>query len=355
MSLRRVFTVLGKDLTDIFRDGRLYVLLLIPVGLAVFYNATAPERKERPSSEIVVVDPGATGLRAALDRATRRSVKLETRVVRSAEEARRLVRADDEDMAVIAGPKGSSRATVLLPLDASATTQTVAGIVPDAVAALAGRPPASQVRVENLPVDRAQQTPAEIIEPSVLLIAGSIVMLVGFVALLIVPIQTAEELETGTFGALRLAATGPEILTAKALGGLVYGLAGTAIIVAITQPGLPRPVLFAVASVLLVLSQVAFGLLLGLVIKNVNAINTFGVFLVFPLVGLAGAVMFVTSGIFATVLDLLPFSQAMKLLVNGLAPEEPFGGSVVVSLLVIVAWAVLGFAVLARYASRREV
>lgn len=66
------------------------------------------------------------------------------------------------------------------------------------------------------------------------------------------------------------------------------------------------------------------------------------------------AVIFVTSGIPATALDLLPFSQAMKLLVNGLAPEEPFEISVV-PWLVIVAWAVLGFGVLARYASRREV
>jgi len=132
-------------------------------------------------------------------------------------------------------------------------------------------------------------------------------MLAGFVALLIVPIQTAEELETGTFGALRLAATGPEILTAKVLGGLVYGLAGTSIIVGITQPGVPRPVLFAVASVLLVLSMVGFGMVLGLVTRNANAINSYGGFLVFPLVGLAGAVMFVTSGIFTTVLDFLPF------------------------------------------------
>jgi len=242
----------------------------------------------------------------------------------------------------------------MVPEDASAATQTVAGVVPDAVAALAKRPPASQVRVEKVPIDRAQQTPAQIIEPRILIIAASIVMLAGFVALLIVPIQTAEELETGTFGALRLAATGPEILTAKALGGLIYGLVGTAIIVGIIRPELPRPALFAVATLLLVLSMVGFGMVLGLVTRNANAINSFGAFLVFPLVGIAMAVMFVTSGIFATVLDFLPLSQAMKLLVNGLAPEEPFEISFV-PWLVIVAWAVLGFGVLARYASRREV
>ena len=102
--------------------------------------------------------------------------------------------------------------------------------------------------------------------------------------------------------ALRLAATGPEILTAKALGGLIYGLVGTAIIVGIIRPELPRPALFAVATLLLVLSMVGFGMVLGLVTRNANAINSFGAFLVFPLVGIAMAVVFVTSGIFATVL-----------------------------------------------------
>jgi len=120
-------------------DGRVFVALLMPIVLAVVCNITAPERNERPSSNIVIVDEGDTGLRAALSRATKRSVDLDMRDIGSEKEARRLVRADDEDMAVIAGPKGSWRATVLLPEDASPATQTIAGIVPDAVAALADR------------------------------------------------------------------------------------------------------------------------------------------------------------------------------------------------------------------------
>jgi len=182
MRHRRVFTILNKDLTDAFRDGRVYVALLLPIAMAVGYNLAAPERNERPSSNIVIVDQGGAGLRKAIGRATERSVELKTRVVRNADEARRLVRAGDEEMAVVAGPEDSSRATVLLPEDASPEAQTVARIVPDAVAALAKRPPASQVRVEQVPVDQAQQTPAEIVEPSVLIIAASIVTLAGFVA-----------------------------------------------------------------------------------------------------------------------------------------------------------------------------
>ncbi len=36
MSSRRVFTILNKDLIDAFRDGRVYVALLLPIALAVF-------------------------------------------------------------------------------------------------------------------------------------------------------------------------------------------------------------------------------------------------------------------------------------------------------------------------------
>jgi hypothetical protein len=110
-----------------------------------------------------------------------------------------------------------------------------------------------------------------------------IIVFVTFVAMIVVPIQTAEELETGTFGALRLAATGPEILAAKAV-----------------------------------------------------------------------AVFFVEAGIFGTILDLLPFSQAAKLLGNGLSTPAPFDTGPL-AWIVIAAWALLGYAILARIASRREI
>ena len=106
MRHRRVFTILNKDLTDAFRDGPVYVALLLPIAMAVGYNLAAPERNERPSSNIVIVDQGGAGLRKAIGRATERSVELKTRVVRNADEARRLVRAGDEEMAVNRRPRG---------------------------------------------------------------------------------------------------------------------------------------------------------------------------------------------------------------------------------------------------------
>ena len=129
-------------------------------------------------------------------------------------------------------------------------------------------------------------------------------MVVVFVGLMVVPIQTAEELETGTFGALRLAASGPEIL-------------------------------------------------LGLLVRNAGALNAYGGLLVVPVLGAAAAVFAADSGIIWTMLDLLPFSKSVRLLADGVSSRPVFDTGPL-SWLVIVAWALAGHAVLARVASRRE-
>jgi hypothetical protein len=65
-------------------------------------------------------------------------------------------------------------------------------------------------------------------------------------------------------------------------------------------------------------------------------------------------VFIVDSGTFAPILDILPFSQAVRLLANGLSPQAPFDAGPA-AWLVIAAWALLGHAILVRLASRREI
>jgi hypothetical protein len=59
------------------------------------------------------------------------------------------------------------------------------------------------------------------------------------------------------------------------------------------------------------------------------------------------------SGVLEIVLDVLPFSQGAQLLFDGIATERPFDTGAI-SWLVLVAWTVAGFFILARVASRRE-
>jgi ABC-2 type transport system permease protein len=181
----------------------------------------------------------------------------------------------------------------------------------------------------------------------------AVVMVVVFVGLMVVPLQTAEELETGTFGALRLAASGPEILMAKALVGYVYAAVAVAITVALTDLPMDDLPQFAAAAAALIVTLVGFGLLLGLLVRNAGALNAYGGVLVVPVLGVAAAVFAVDSGIMRTVLVLLPFSQAVRLLADGISPRPVFDTGVL-PWLVILAWTLGGHAVLARVATRRE-
>ena len=134
--------------------------------------------------------------------------------------------------------------------------------MPDALTRAAGERPAAQMQVST--VAQTDPKPYDIVEQRALTVLIMIVLLVAFVAMMVVPIQTAEELETGTFGALRLAATGPEILAAKAIAGCTYGVAGVAVTALLTRLDIDDPALFFGAALALVVSLVAFGLLLGL-------------------------------------------------------------------------------------------
>lgn len=355
MSARRILAILVKDLRDAMRDGRILVLLALPVGMAVFYNATIGDSDALPETEVAVAAPGGgDALVRELRAATGKSVKLQVRAAAGATAARRLVANADVELAIVADAAGTGArpsALVLVAANASPTAQSVAALVPDALARAAGRTPAATTRVAAVaPADRR---PYELLEARELSVLVVIVLLVAFVAMLVVPMQTAEELETGTLGALRLAASGPEILAAKAIAGCLYSIGGIALTVLLTRLEVHDPPLFAGAALALTLSLVGFGLLIGLLVPNSNAISTYGAFFLFPLVAAAGAVFLIDPGTVATLLDLLPFTQGTKLLTDGQSATTPFDAGAG-AWAVVGVWAVLGYALLARIATRRE-
>jgi len=356
VSWRRTRAILLKDLRDALRDGRLVIVLLLPLAVAAYFAATTDDKQARPTTSAVIVDPDGLGVAEQLTSLAERGVRVRTETVEDAVEARRIVDADRAAFALVvtAGQTGDApvRAQVLLPVNATPTTRGVVALAPDAVARAAGREPAAVVRTRALPVS-AEGAPAQVVDRRSLMIVVSIIMLTAFVALMLVPIQTAEELEVGTFGALRLAATGPEILAAKALSGILYGVSGLLIITGMT--GL-RPLdwtTYVAAAVLLLISMVGFGLLLGLTLGNSNQVNTYGGFLVVPVVFIAVAVLLVDDGIAAVLLDLIPFSAATELLLDSVTPGRPFDTGVL-SWLVLLAWTAAAYAVLTRVAARRD-
>jgi len=281
----------------------------------------------------------AKDLRAAAD--------LDLKRARDAAAAARLVAREKVELAVVAG---GARTEILLGAEVSAAGRSLVELVPTALARAAGQdpPPRPPVRV----VPAADPKPAAAVADSVDSLLA-ILLFILFVAMMVVPMQTATELESGTFGALRLAATGPEILAAKALAGYVYGAAGIALTVVLTGLHVDDPLLFCAAAGGLIVTLVGFGLLLGLLLPNTGALNTYAGFLVVPLVFLAGAVFTFDSGILATLLDALPLPQAVKLLTDGVSSQRPFGTGAV-AWLVVGAWGIAGYALVARVATRRE-
>ena len=353
MNARRMLAILAKDLRDAMRDGRVLVLLILPIGMAVFYNATASDG-EPPRARVAVVDPAQTGFGEELRSSAAKSVDVRLRTAPDEAAARRLVATDEVGLAIITAPRSGdepARARLLLARDAAPAVQSVAAIVPAVATRVAGLRPTAAVEVQ--PVTVTEQEPYRALGTRPLTIVISILLLAAFVAVMVVPIMTAEELEKGTFGALRLAAKGPEILLAKALSGLIFAIGGIALTVAITRLGVHDPVLFFGAALALVVSMVGFGLLLGLLVANANAINTYGGVLLIPLIAAAAAVFFVEEGALATILDLLPFTQATRLLADAIPPEPPFDAGAG-AWLVIAVWGIAGYALLARIAARRE-
>ena len=321
VSARRIVAILIKDLRDAGRDGRILLLLLTPIGGAVLYNATSPDAHELPTVQVAIVDAGGRGVADELRAAAGQSVKVDVQRTRDRVSAQRLVAAKDVDFAVVVAPSerlGPARAEVLVSEGASATAQSVIALVPDALTRAAGRAPGAQTQVRV--VAATHRKPADRLESRELTVLVMIVLLLVFVAMIVVPIQIAEEIETGTLGALRLAAPGAEILAAKALAGFLYGLAGVGLTVLLTQIHVHNPLQLFAAAFALSASLVGFGLMMGLLWPNSAAINTYAGFLALPLIGLAGAALFIDPGVFATILNLLPFPQATKLLADGLSP-----------------------------------
>jgi len=348
MSPRRILAILAKDLRDAWRDGRILVLLLLPIGVGVF--TTIANDQSVPSTGVAIVDQADGAVTRELRSVTGKSAKLVFTRAADAASARALVAKQEVDVAVVVAPAGAPRAEILVAQDASPAGQSIVELVPIALARAAGLEPPARPPVRVVPA--ADQKPGDIVGSSFDELF-SILLFVIFVALMVVPTQTAEELETGTFGALRLAATGREILAAKALAGCVYGVAGVGLTVVLTGLDVSDPPLFYGAAFALIVTLVGFGLLLGLLLPNTSAINTYAGFLIAPLVLVAGAVFTFDSGILAALLDLLPLSQAVKLLADGVSPRQPFGAGPL-AWLVIVVWATAGYGLLARIASRRE-
>jgi ABC-type multidrug transport system permease subunit len=111
--------------------------------------------------------------------------------------------------------------------------------------------------------------------------------------------------------------------------------------------------LFAGALVMLSVTMIGFGLLLGALVRSVSQLNTWSSI---PLLLVLMPVFFVALDLpswLQTLLAATPGSQAMRLLVDGLTGQAMYGGWML-AFGVIAAWAIVAYSVLIRTLARRE-
>jgi len=178
-------------------------------------------------------------------------------------------------------------------------------------------------------------------------------MMLGMVAILAVPIMLTEEVEKKTLDALLIVGSYLEVIVAKALVGLTYTALAVALMLALTRLRPEDLATFAAGTAALSLSLIGVGLLIGGLFRNAQQVYSWSSVLLIPVIGPAFAVGLPIPDAVDIVLRVLPTSQGMKIMANGLAGKTVFP-DVAQSYLVVIVWAAVAYGILAWRLSRRE-
>ena len=361
MNPRIAISIAIKDLKDAVRDGRVLLPLLLPLGLGFLYNVAMPD-VQRPTVSVAITTAGETQLPAALHAVSGGSVDLRFKFFASEADVKSQVAAKKADVGLVVPPSfdadvaaGRTPQLILVRPAGSPTTGAIfiASALDGALRSMAGQHPPAAVSAETvaLPPD----TTAVMIEIGVrkYLVLGTLIMLIAMIAIYVLPVLLTEEYEKKTADALLLVGSQADVVAAKVGVGLAYIAVSVPLLMVATRLIPANVPLFAAAIVLLSVTLLGAGLLLGALVRTVSQLNTWSGI---PLLVVIMPVFFVGIGLpqwVETPMAAVPGSQAMKLLVDGLSGQAMYGGSLL-SMGVIALWAVGIYAVLIRVMSHRE-
>lgn len=189
--------------------------------------------------------------------------------------------------------------------------------------------------------------------PRVYFVIGTIVMMVGFIGIGVVPMLLAEESEKKTLDALLMVGSYLDVIVGKALVGVLFVVGSLAVMIGIARLRPDDLALFVGATLLVALTIVGFGLLLGGIFRSANQVSSWGSFFLIPVIGPAFAVGTGLPPAAEQVLRFLPTSQAVRILGDAMTSRAIFD-DIAFGLAVIAAWGIAAFALLAWRMSRRE-
>ncbi len=359
---RIALAIAVKDLKDAFRDGRVLLPLLVPLGLGFLYNVAMPD-VQKPSVTVAIASADSTQLPAALRAVAGSAVNLKFTHLGSAADVRSQVQSKKADVGLLVPARfdaqvaaGSAPQLMLVRPSGAPTTGAiyVLSALDGALRTMAGQRAPAMISAETVPLPRDSASTMIDLGVRKYLVLGTLIMLVAMIAIYVLPVLLTEEYEKKTADALLLVGTQADVVAAKVAVGLVYIAASVPLLLLVTRLGPANLPLFGAGIALLSLTLLGAGLLMGALVRSVNQLNTWSGI---PLMIVIMPVFFVGLGLpqwIQTAMSALPGSQAMKLLVDGLSGQAFYGDSWL-SFAVIAAWAVVIYAVLIRTLSRREV
>lgn len=362
MHLRMIRTIFRKDLLDAIRDARVLVALIVPLGLGLLYGQIFQDEVEVPSASVAYTSVDETMLPEAIGMALGPRVELTFTEFDSPDAVRQQIDGKDADVGLVV-PAGFDAAvaagqmptlTVIHRDTPGYGSSIVLGALDGALRQMAGQQPPAQIDRDVLATESlsAQSIFDKVgLRPYFLL--AVVVMLIAMVAMLAVPVILSEEREKKTLDALVMVASYADVIVAKALVGLAYVAASVTILLAITRLVPSNPAMFVGAIFLFSLVLIGFGLLIGGLFRNANQVNTWSGFLMMPVIAPAFIVGLDLPRAVQVILDVLPTSQASKLLINGLTGEALFANAWL-SFLVLAVWVVIAYAALLFTLSRQR-
>ena len=359
---RIVRALFRKDMVDGIRESRVLISLITPIILAVLYNVLFPDERV-VQVKVAYVGPDNSALVQTLKtRAeTGQSVDLKLQRAASADDARRLVQSktvdvafvmpDDVDEAIKAGR--APTITLIEPEAPSNASSFVDNGLAIGARALAAQKPPAVIAVEPVKAGGTDSGALVAMGTRRYFVLATVVMMLGMVAILAVPIMLTEEVEKKTLDALLIVGSYLEVIVAKALVGLTYTALAVALMLALTRLRPEDLATFAAGTAALSLSLIGVGLLIGGLFRNAQQVYSWSSVLLIPVIGPAFAVGLPIPDAVDIVLRVLPTSQGMKIMANGLAGKTVFP-DVAQSYLVVIVWAAVAYGILAWRLSRRE-
>lgn len=360
MSLKRIKTILFKDLKDVIRDSRILVAIITPLLIGVVYNYTFQD--DTTPTATIAYTGGPSELPAQLQKAvgSAANVHLQSEPDANAVQVT-VVDKEDADIGLVI-PAGFDEAvkagqspelTVIMPADPTLAGSLIAGLIDPVLRSVAGESPPAQVHLVSAQPNPADQNLIDDIGLRTWAVVGSLALSVVMVAMFAVPMVLAEETEKKTLDALVMIASYTEVIIAKALLGLVLvGLTAT-ILVMITSLNIVRPAMMLLGMVTMAAALIGAGLLMAGIFKSTAQLNTWSGLIVLPFAAPAYIVGLPVAPWLEKLATAFPTGAGTKVLLNSVSRTNYFPDTILY-VAIMLAWGALFYGLLLIRLNRRE-